>query len=186
MSNLTDVAVIRLPMRLIAAILLFASFIFFILGLMYPIMKTEVLMGLKTQEVFLPSSVTYFFDAGDYFIGTLILLFSMVFPGIKYFLLLLKILKIWQPKSNFIKALFDLFNKWAMLDVFVVALVIINMKFDSILVATQLSSGTTYFAASVLLLVICTLILSYLPQQEALQEIYKPHTAEKTDIDRLQ
>jgi paraquat-inducible protein A len=185
MSNLTEVATIRLPMRLIAAIFLLTSFIFFVLGLMYPIMTTEVLMGLKTQEVFLPSSVTYFFDAGDYFIGTLILLFSMVFPGLKYLLLLLKIVKIWQPKSNIIKAIFDLFNKWAMLDVFVVALVIINMKFDSILVATKLSSGTTYFAISVLLLVFCTLILSYLPQQEALDKIYHPIADEKTDVDKL-
>lgn len=166
MSSQNDTAVIRLPLRPIAGGLWLLSLVFFILGLSYPIMTTEVLMGLKKQELYLPSSVTYFFDAGDYFIGTLILLFTMVFPSLKYFLLLLKILKFWQPTSNLVKTIFDLFNKWAMLDVFVVALVIINMKFDSILVRTVLSSGTTFFAMSVLLLVFCTLFLSYVPKAE--------------------
>jgi uncharacterized paraquat-inducible protein A len=46
----------------------------------------------------------------------------------------------------------EIINKWAMLDVFVVAVLILNMKFDSIIIVSKLQAGTTLFAISIILL----------------------------------
>ena len=45
------------------------------------------------------------------------------------------------------------------LDVFIVALIILNMKFDSLFINTQLKIGTTYFAISLVLMMISSFIL---------------------------
>jgi uncharacterized paraquat-inducible protein A len=53
----------------------------------------------------------------------------------------------------------DIINKWSMLDVFVVALVILNMKFDSLIIVSKLESGTTLFAISVILMMVSSFIV---------------------------
>ncbi len=164
---LPETTTIRLPLRSIAAFLLALSLVFFYLGLTNPIMKTEILMGFKNKEAYLFGSVQHFFDTGETFIGMLILLFSIIFPALKYLVLLLKITNVWKPKGTMLAVAFEVINKWAMLDVFIVALVITNMKFDSNLIYTQSSSGTTYFAVSVILMMACTFILMRLPKTEA-------------------
>jgi paraquat-inducible protein A len=132
----------------------------FLLGLYYPIMGTKIFLGLKEDSSYLTSTISYFFTEGEYFIGILLFIFSLVFPILKFIVVGIRLLNISYPYKKGISNFLDSINKWAMLDVFVVALVIVNMKMDSIFIKTKLEIGTTFFALSIVLLMICTHLLS--------------------------
>lgn len=147
--------------RIIVAVLYLTSLTFFVLGLLNPIMSSEIISGWWSEShIYLIDSVDYFFKEGEMVIGTIVLLFSIVFPILKYIFLGLETLGFHKlAKIKILNLFLDIINKWAMLDVFVVALVIINMKFDSILIKTKISIGATYFALSIVILTVCAFIL---------------------------
>ncbi|MCH2043194.1 MAG: paraquat-inducible protein A [Saprospiraceae bacterium] len=156
--------------RKMAAIPIYlASLVFFVLGLMYPIMQTEIAMGLlSSTDIYLTSSVTLLFEKNEYFLGVIILLFSIVFPILKYLVLATKIIGIKLPGSGILHILLEIINKWAMLDVFVVSLLILSLKMDghSMILWSGLGIGTTYFAASIVGLLVTTFILSYKSKEQ--------------------
>ncbi len=141
--------------RWIAIMLLLVSALFFTMGFMFPILRTGFGIGpitLKHEDIYLGSSFRYFFDKDEIFIALLLLFFTIIFPIIKYIFLFLTLLEHRFPRHHFISTALEIINKWAMLDVFVVAVLILNMKFDSTIIISKLESGTTLFAISVLLL----------------------------------
>lgn len=154
----------------IAVILLAASALFFALGFMYPLMQTGFGIGpitLRRDDVYISSSFRYFFDKGEIFIGLLLLFFTIIFPVIKYIFLFLTLSGRQFPRHRFISTALEIINKWSMLDVFVVAVLILNMKFDSRIIVSELKSGTTLFAISVVLLMTCSFITSkYLSEKK--------------------
>jgi uncharacterized paraquat-inducible protein A len=146
---------------MIALIVLAASVLFFILGMLYPIMQTGYGIGpirLKQDYIYLTTSFRYFFDKGEVFIGLLLLFFTFVFPVVKYIFLILTLPGHQFPRHHFISTALEIINKWPMLDVFIVAVLILNMKFDSDIILSKLENGTTCFAISVVLLMICSFI----------------------------
>lgn len=147
--------------RIIVIALYLTSLAFFILGLTNPIMSSEIISGWWSEEhIYLIDSVDYFFKEGEMVIGTIVLLFSIVFPILKYIFLGLETIGFHKlSKIKVLNLFLEIINKWAMLDVFVVALVIINMKFDSILIKTKINIGATYFALSIVILTVCAFIL---------------------------
>jgi uncharacterized paraquat-inducible protein A len=56
-----------------------------------------------------------------------------------------------------------------MLDVFVVAVLILNMKFDSSIIVSKLEAGTTLFAMSVVLLMTSSFIAKKMIDQNRLK-----------------
>ena len=148
-----------LHLRILIIGLYLVSVILFVLGLMNPILENSVLLGLQRNDIYLIGSIEYFFEEREYFVGTLILVFTFIFPIFKYIFLGLKVLNIRFTFEKVLAGAIELINKWAMLDVFVVALIIINMKFNSLIVTSSIKSGTTYFAASVLIMMICSWIV---------------------------
>lgn len=147
--------------RLTALIILGISAIFFGLGFLYPLMQTGYGIGpitLRQEKIYLFSSFRYFFDQGEVFIACLLLFFTIIFPVIKYIFLLLTLTGKRFPRHPFISTTLEIINKWSMLDVFVVAVLILNMKFDSDIIISRLESGTTLFGISVLLLMISSLM----------------------------
>ncbi|MEO7984678.1 MAG: paraquat-inducible protein A [Bacteroidota bacterium] len=139
----------------IAIMILVASLIFFILGFMYPLLQTGFGIGpftIKSDYVYISTSFRYFFDKGEVFIGFLLLFFTIIFPILKYIFLFLTLLGRKIPRHGVVATALEIINKWSMLDVFVVAVLILNMKFDSSIIVSRLESGTTLFAVSVLLL----------------------------------
>ncbi len=64
----------------------------------------------------------------------------------------------------------EIINKWSMLDVFVVAVLMLNMKFDSAIIVSKLESGTTLFAISVVLLMTSSFIAGKFINQQAKME----------------
>lgn len=144
-----------------ALLLLIASVIFFVLGFQYPMLQSGFGIGpftIKKDYVYLATSFRYFFDKGEAFIGCLLLFFTIIFPILKYIFLLLTLTGRRFPRHHFVGNVLEIINKWAMLDVFVVAVLILNMKFDSFIIISKLETGTTLFAISVLLLMICSLV----------------------------
>ena len=141
--------------KLIALLLLITSLLFFILGFMYPLLQSGFGIGpftIKRDYVYISTSFRYFFDKGEVFIGLLLLFFTIIFPIVKYIFLFLTLSGRKMPRHRAIATALDIINKWSMLDVFVVAVLILNMKFDSSIIVSKLEIGTTLFAISVVLL----------------------------------
>lgn len=147
--------------RTLALIILAASALFFVMGFLFPLLKTGYGIGpftLKEDNIYLFSSFRYFFGQGEVFIGLLLLVFTIIFPIIKYIFLLATLLGRKLRQHHRLHTVLDLVNKWAMPDVFVVALIILNMKFDSRIIISRLQPGTTLFSISVVLLMVCSFI----------------------------
>jgi uncharacterized paraquat-inducible protein A len=145
----------------IALLLLVTSAIFFGLGFMFPLLKTGYGIGpftIRSDYIYITTSFRYFFENGEIFIGVLLLFFTLLFPVIKYIFLFATLLGFHFPGRRFVSIALEIINKWAMLDVFVVALLILNMKFDSTIIISKLQSGTSLFAISVLLMMISSFI----------------------------
>ena len=159
--------------RTVALIILLASTLFFILGFMFPLLQTGFGFGpftIKKDHIYLHTSFNYFFDQGEFFIGLLLLLFTIVFPILKYIFLFATLSGRKLPSHQFINTALEIINKWSMLDVFVFAVLILNMKFDSDIILSKLGSGTTLFAISVVLLMTCSFIAGKLINQQGKTE----------------
>lgn len=147
--------------RLIAITILAASAFFFIMGFMFPLLLTGFGIGpftIKSDSVYLHTSFNYFFEKGEVFIGFLLLFFTIIFPVLKYIFIFLTLLGKKFPRHGAVATVLEIINKWSMLDVFVVAVLLLNLKFDTRIIVSRLGSGTTLFAISVLLLMISSLI----------------------------
>jgi paraquat-inducible protein A len=156
----------KIVRKIYLLVVLLLSLFFFILGLTHPILETGLglLKGLVTinhEYIYLSGAFRYFINKGDAFIGILLLVFTIIMPLLKYTFLTLAIFNIRFKNRKFFLILLDVINKWSMLDVFVVALIILNMKFDSLVVISNLKAGTTYFSISVVLLMICSFLMKY-------------------------
>ncbi len=102
------------------------------------------------------------FHQGQYGIGAIILLFTVITPIIKTIIMLtISFRKKLHLTSKRVKFL-SLVGKWSMLDVFVVAIVVtyFSMK-SSGQTDANLQIGVYYFSIYVVLSMICTYILSY-------------------------
>jgi paraquat-inducible protein A len=151
----------RSTMRWVAMILLAASVFFFVMGLTHPILETGysiASISISHDFIYISDSFRYFTNKGDWFIGGLLLFFTIIFPIIKYIFLALTLSGVKLPKQRIMGTALDMINKWAMLDVFVVAVLILNLKMDSDMVISEMQSGTIYFAISILLMMICSFI----------------------------
>ncbi len=125
----------------------------FVLGLLYPIMATkkQVLgLVLTFDEVRLIDSVRMFFDEGEWIMGSIILLFAILFPVWKYVETAGRILVPRRMPDRWGHALKYL-DRWSMLDVFLVAVLILNANMDSSILVMKPKSGTTFLAIAVIL-----------------------------------
>lgn len=147
-------------------LILAASLFFFILGLTHPILETGLgffygRFTINHEYIYLSGAFRFFFNNGEPFIAILLLVFTIIMPALKYIFLTLAVFDIRFKNQKIFMIILDAVNKWSMLDVFVVALILLNMKFDSLVVISNLKQGTTWFALSVVLLMICSFLLKY-------------------------
>ena len=145
----------------VALLLLFTSLLFFIMGFLFPLLQSGYGIGplvLKRDYVYLHTSFRFFFDKGEPFIGLILLFFTIIFPVLKYIFLFVNLFGRKLPNHRNMNTLLEIINKWAMLDVFVVAVLILNMKFDSTIIVSKLEHGTTLFAISIVLMMLCSFV----------------------------
>ncbi len=141
-----------MKLRVLGAILLTLSVLFFTLGLYYPILATKQQvfgLSLRYREVRLFDSVKMFYESKDYFLSSIIFLFTIVLPVIKFLDLFNRIL-MFIPIPKKINHLLYKLDKWSMLDVFLVALLLLNFKMNSNIIVMKLMNGTTFIALSII------------------------------------
>ena len=149
--------------RIILSLTLFISMTLFVLGLIYPILATkQQVFGivLKYKEVRLLDSIRMFYESNDYSLAVIIFLFTIVLPILKFIELINRIhTYIFIPKK--INHFLHLIDKWSMLDVFLVALLLLNFKMDSNIIVMKLKIGTTFIALSVLIRMLSSNLIDF-------------------------
>jgi uncharacterized paraquat-inducible protein A len=98
-----------------------------------------------------------FFNSGDYLLSGIIFLFTIILPIVKFFELINRVFEFIKFSKRITRILHAL-DKWSMLDVFLVALLLLNFKMDSNIIVMELKMGTNFIALAVIL----RMILSYL------------------------
>ena len=147
---------------LLAGAALTASAIFYILGLVFPILSsTTSIFGfvLEEESMRLVDSIDYFWEEGDVFLALVILTFTIVFPIIKYLDLSIRLAAPQLLPKKVVSILKDL-DKWSMLDVFLVALLILNFKLDTSLITMKLEVGTSFIAVSVIFRMVASFFIA--------------------------
>lgn len=132
------------------------SVLFFALGVSFPIMRTGYQIfgiGLKNAEVNIFDSVALFYDSGDWFIATVILLFTFVLPATKYIELIVRLIS-----RRFAASQLNI-DKWNMIDVFLVALLLLNFKMNSSFVVMELEVGAVYIALAVITRIFAVMLI---------------------------
>ena len=110
------------------------------------------------KTVTLYSTITQLYAGGEYFLFSVIGVFSVCFPILKICTLLFAN-NIVMQRNTFLAYSFHIvetFGKWSMLEVFVVALLLVSVKLGALL-NVQVHYGVYAFATSVLL----TMFISY-------------------------
>jgi len=105
-------------------LLLSISFIFFCISIYLPIIKIKTVF-IISKDISILQSVFILFDAGLYFLSILILIFSTIFPILKYIYLFNFIFEINYLKKS---KLIIFISNWSMTDVFVISLIITIYK----------------------------------------------------------
>lgn len=150
-------------------IILLTSLLFFVMGFMFPLLQSGYGIGpviLKKDYVYLHSSFRFFFDKGEPFIGFMLLFFTIIFPALKYVFLFITLAGLKLPRHKTMNTVLEIINKWAMLDVFIVAVLLLNLKFDSAIIVSKLEHGTTLFALSVVLMMLASFITGKLLSEQ--------------------
>ena len=123
--------------------------------------KYQVLnIPLKSQEITLFDSIRMFWSDGEYLVSVIIFCFTFLLPSLKYVELGLKICT-----TKKYKALKEI-DKWNMIDVFLVALLLLNLKMNSSFIVMQLEMGTNYIALAVLTRILTIVTLDHIPTKQ--------------------
>lgn len=148
--------------RGLALAVLVVSFLFYILGLSFPLLATKSKVFsfvLEYTEVKLFDSVELFFKEGDYLLALIIFVFTFLFPIVKYVTLCLEIGKLKLLSANAMHLLHKL-DKWSMIDVFLVALLLLNFKMNSSFIVMDIKVGTHFIALSVVFRMLAVFLVS--------------------------
>jgi len=104
---------------------------------------------LESKNIRLYDSVLMFYNENEYLLAFIIFFFTIILPIVKYLDLFNKIFTIFDTSKNTSKIL-ALLDKWSMLDVFLVALLLLNFKMDSQIVVMKMKVGVAFLAFSVI------------------------------------
>ena len=106
-----------------------------------------------TSTVSIYSALFTLLSEGEWLLFSIILIFTIVLPSIKYALLVISGLK---PKLLSAKSfkLLEVISRWAMLDVFIVAIIVASVKLK-LFASAQTHYGLYLFVAAVLLSILC-------------------------------
>jgi uncharacterized paraquat-inducible protein A len=121
----------------------------FALGMYWPIMATRTSVSfvvLDYQSMRIVDTVILFWESSDYFLALLIFVFAMLLPLLKYADLLGRIV---PSVRKVLRQVPHLPDKWSMLDVFLVAVLIVNFKVSTSFISVEVGPGVTWFAASI-------------------------------------
>ena len=133
--------------RWLSIVLLWAALGLLYFGLTEPILRLEKFWVFESTTSVWGGTMRLLAEQ-EYFLGWVILLFSIAFPILKN-ILMLGILHC-RLRSTHLLHWLAVLGKWSMLDVFLCALLVASVKLGAIAQA-ELQSGAYYFAASIIL-----------------------------------
>ncbi len=145
-------------MRTVRAFLIFtmtlAAAVCLVLGLTLPVVRFTRLY-FWTDIHSLTSVISALYQAGEYFLATVIFVFSIVFPSFKllYIVMAGTLQNVLPAKRSLWFRRIEWLGKWSMLDVLVLALLVFYAKATQLADAVALP-GIYFFAASVVLTMI--------------------------------
>lgn len=130
---------------------------FYVLGITQRLFVSKQLFFAE-KEVTLLNSIRMLFDNNENFLGTIIFIFTILFPIFKYILLLFSLAFNKKEEISKLNRWMSVISKWSMLDVYIVALLLLNMKFDSRIINMELKEGVVWFSLSIILIMIAMII----------------------------
>ena len=143
--------------KIVGIIFLSLSILFFGLGVYFPLLstKTRILgINLSYEALNLFDSISLFFKSKEYLLATIILIFTFIVPVTKYIELIFRLIQ------NKVSKISHHLDKWNMLDVFLVSLLLLNFKMNSNIIVMELRIGTTFIALAVIFRIITISIIS--------------------------
>jgi len=148
-NNVTQFAKNYPVTRIIVNVVSLLTLGLFFISLISPLFTLEKFYFFA-NTVSLFSALLSLIDKGHLFLFLIIFIFSIVFPVFK----LAVILYLWNAQTGLavqrLLRLIHQFGKWSMLDVFVVALMVVSIKFDAV-ADMQIHYGLYLFLSSVIL-----------------------------------
>lgn len=147
------------PSSFVVAVLLLASIILYVLGITTPLMSTKyqiLSFNIRNQSVTLFDSIEMFWQSEEYLVAGIILVFTFILPISKYIELIARFVTgkkflTWQG-----------IDKWNMIDVFLVSMLILNFKMNSSIIVMKLEMGTNYIALAVLTRILTIILIDNL------------------------
>lgn len=136
-------------MRLLLPVLFVAAPFLFAFGVTQPLMSFKKLFFFK-EDPSLIGIIGALFDNGDYLLGIVVALFSLVFPLIKMVAIAAEALTPPGEASNWFARLVPFLTKWSMMDVMLVAIVIAAAKTSGLADAFS-EAGLWFYAGSALM-----------------------------------
>jgi len=134
-----------------------AALCFFIPANLFPIMKTDSITTFENSTIL--DGIFYFYEHGEFFVGTVIFIASVFIPVWKlltlfYLLYSVQIGSRWRLiEKNKLFKMIDVIGKWSMLDIFVIGLMISLVQFGELARVT-----TGYAAISFATMVVLTML----------------------------
>jgi len=133
-----------------------AAFCFLFPTNYFPIMKTVSITTYENSTII--DGIFYFFEHGEFFVGTVILTASVFVPAFKIFTLFFLLHSVktkskWKRlQKNQLYTFIHLVGKWSMLDIFVMGMMIALVSFSGLAVVT-----IGYAALSFTIMIVLTL-----------------------------
>jgi len=115
---------------------------------------------LDYQQIKLFDSVKIFYENGEFLLATIIFLFTIILPTFKFLEILNRALGLIRVPQR-IDRLLHMLDKWSMLDVFLIALLLLNFKMNSTILVMQIKNGTLFLAIAILLRMLVSVIMDY-------------------------
>ncbi len=148
-----------LNVRFIYLLLVGLGLAIFVASIFSPLLSISELY-IFTNTVSIQSALVTLLTEGEWLLFFIILTFTIVLPSIKYTLLVIGGLKPNLLSSNKFKLLEGI-SKWAMLDVFIVAVIVASIKLK-LFASAETHYGLYLFVTAVLLSIICASIHKHL------------------------
>lgn len=133
---------------------------FFFVGVHQPVFHSTKFWFWE-EEVTLVQSVEALMKSNEIFVGTIVLVFTLIFPIIKFLYMFWALLARPSELAFKINKVLSLLGKFSMIDVFVLALLLLNLKFDTDIIDMELRTGVVWFSISVILNMIVTAIVVF-------------------------
>jgi len=146
--------------RFIYLLLVTLGIISYIFSLFSPLLSiNEFYIFKDTLTIY--SVMLSLFHGGEWLLFLAIFIFALLLPSVKYTLLLIYgVLLNSYKSSNRVISFLEAVSKWAMLDVFIIAILIASIKLKT-LAAAQTHYGLYLFTLSVLIAIACTYFYKY-------------------------